>query len=134
MFALTIGGAQAVATVPDTCLTPAVPSPIPVPYPNLASTSMADPGSIVENVLIAAMPALNLGSSILLSNGDQGGTAGGGVVSHKIMGEAKFTMGSTKVMIGGKPGVRLSCMTTQNNVNTAGLVVSPSQTTVMLMS
>jgi hypothetical protein len=134
MFALTMGGAQAVATVPDTCLTPAAPSPIPVPYPNLASTSMADPGSIVENVLIVAMPALNLGSSILLSNGDEAGTAGGGVASHHIMGETRFTIGSMKVMIGGKPGVSLSCMTTQNNANTIGLVASPSQTTVMLMS
>ncbi|MFT0547395.1 DUF4150 domain-containing protein [Allopusillimonas ginsengisoli] len=134
MFALTIAGAQAVATVPDVCLTPAVPSPIPIPYPNLASTSMADPGSIVDNVLIVAMPALNLSSKILMSNGDQGGTAGGGVVSHRIMGETRFTMGSTKVMIGGKPGVRLSCMTTHNNFNTTGLVAAPSQTTVMLMS
>lgn len=133
MFALTTGGAQAVATVPDVCLTPAVPSPIPVPYPNLASTSMADPGSIVEKVLISAMPALNLSSTILLSNGDQGGTAGGGVASHRIMGETRFIVGSMKVMIGGKPGVRLSCMTTQNNANTTGLVVSPSQSTVMLM-
>lgn len=134
MFALTTGGAQAVATVPDVCLTPSVPSPIPVPYPNLASTSMADPASIVENVLIAAMPALNLSSTLLLSNGDEAGTAGGGAASHRIMGETRFVVGSTKVMIGGKPGVRLSCMTTHNNANTTGLVASPSQATVMLMS
>lgn len=134
MFALSTAGAQAVATVPDVCLTPAVPSPIPVPYPNIAASTMADPGGIVENVLLVAMPALNQATKILLSNGDQAGTAGGGVASHKIMGEAAFTMGSTKVMIGGKPGVRLSCMTTQNNANTTGLVVTPSQTKVMLMS
>lgn len=133
MFALNTGGAQAVATVPDVCLTPAAPSPVPVPYPNLASTSMADPGSIVENVLICAMPALNLSSKIMLSNGDEGGTAGGGAATHKIMGEARFTMGSAKVMIGGKPGVRLTAMTTQNNANTVGQVVAPSQSVVMLM-
>lgn len=134
MFALTNGGAQAVANVPDVCLTPAAPSPIPVPYPNMASTAMADPGSIVEKVLISAMPALNLGSKLLMSNGDEAGTAGGGVATHRVMGETRFTMGSTKVMIGGKPGVRLSAMTTQNNANTMGLVASPSQAVVMLMS
>ena len=134
MFALNNGGAQLVANVPDTCLTPAAPSPVPVPYPNMASTNMADPGGIVEKVLLVAMPALNQSTKILMSNGDQAGTAGGGVASHKIMGEAAFTMGSSKVMIGGKPGVRLSCMTTQNNANTVGLVAAPSQTVVMLMS
>jgi len=134
MFALTSGGAQAFANVPDFCLTPAAPSPISLPYPNMASTAMADPGSIVEKVLIVAMSALNLASKILLSNGDEPGTAGGGVATHRIMGETRFTVGSTKVMIGGKPGVRLSCMTTQNNANTTGLVASPSQTVVMLMS
>ncbi len=134
MFALNTGGAQAVATVPDVCLTPAAPSPVPIPYPNMASTSMADPGSIVQKVLISAMPALNLSSKIMLSNGDEGGTAGGGAATHKIMGETRFTMGSTKVMIGGKPGVRLTALTTQNNDNTMGQVVAPSQTVVMLMS
>ena len=134
MFALTTGGAQAVATAPDFCMTPAAPSPVLLPYPNMASTGMADPGSIVEKVLIRAMPALNLSSKLLLSNGDEGGTAGGGAATHRIKGETRFTMGSVKVMIGGKPGVRLSCMTTQNNANTVGLVSSPSQTVVMLMS
>lgn len=134
MFALSNAGAQTIATAPDVCLTPAAPSPIPVPYPNIATSTMADPGGIVETVLLVAMPALNQATKILMSNGDEAGTAGGGVASHKIMGEAAFTMGSTKVMIGGKPGVRLSCMTTQNNANTVGIVASPSQTVVMLMS
>ncbi len=133
MFALTIGGAQAIANVPDVCLTPAAPAPIPTPYPNMATTAMADPGSIVENVLICAMPALNLSSTILLSNGDEPGTAGGGMATHQIMGEVRFTIGSMKVMIGGKPGVRLSCLTTHNKANTVGMVAAPSQTVVMLM-
>src|SRR3546814_14583675 len=75
------------------CLTPAVPSPIPVPYPNMAISANANPGTIVDNVLIVAMPALNLGSEILLSFGDEGGSAGGGVVSHMIMGQTKFEIG-----------------------------------------
>src|SRR3546814_18425042 len=115
MFALTVGDAQAMATVPDVCLTPAVPSPIPVPYPNMAISANANPGTIVDNVLIVAMPALNLGSEILLSFGDEGGSAGGGVVSHLITGPTKYEMGRHKVMIGGKQGGRLSGFTNQNN-------------------
>ncbi|MBO1112830.1 DUF4150 domain-containing protein [Bordetella petrii] len=133
MFLLNNAGAMATATVPDVCLTPAAPSPIPVPYPNIATSDMADPAGIVETVLVVAMPALNLGSKILLSNGDQGGTAGGGVACGQIMGEAAFVSGSMSVMVGGKPGVQLTSPTTHNANNTMGLVASPSQTIVMLM-
>jgi hypothetical protein len=133
MFMLNIGGAVCMATVPDVCLTPAAPSPVPVPYPNIATTDMADPGSIVENVLVVGMPAMNQASTILLSNGDQGGTAGGGVACAEIMGETAFVTGSPTVMVGGPPGVRLTCLTTQNSNNTIGLVSAPSQTVVLLL-
>ena len=132
MFLLNTGGAIAMATVPDVCMTPAAPSPIPVPYPNIATSSMADPASIVDNVLVVGMPALNMGSTLLLSNGDQGGTAGGGVLCGEIMGAAAFVEGSLTVMIGGMPGVCLSSLTTQNANNTMGLVTTPSQVVVML--
>lgn len=133
MFALTIGAAQTIANVPDVCLTPSVPSPIPVPYPNIGLTSMANPSLIAANVLIVALPALNLGSTLLMSNGDQGGTAGGGVASHMIMGEVRFVNGSTKVMIAGKPGVRMGSMTTHNKANTTGVAATPSQVIVTLL-
>lgn len=134
MFMLNNGGAMTTATVPDVCLTPAAPSPIPVPYPNIAMSTMADPGGIVENVLVSGMPALNQSSTLLLSNGDQAGSAPGGVACGQIMGEAAFVTGSMKVMVGGPPGVRLTCMTTQNANNTVGVVAAPSQVIVMLMS
>ncbi|ANN68537.1 DUF4150 domain-containing protein [Bordetella bronchialis] len=133
MFMLNTAGAMCTATVPDVCLTPAAPSPIPVPYPNIATTDMANPGTIVENVLVCGMPALNQSSVVMLSNGDQGGTAGGGVACGQIMGEAAFVTGSPTVMVGGPPGVRLTCMTTQNSNNTMGLVAAPSQTVVLLL-
>ncbi|AZS81966.1 MULTISPECIES: DUF4150 domain-containing protein [Achromobacter] len=134
MFMLNNAGAMTTATVPDVCLTPAVPSPIPMPYPNIAMSDMADPGGIVENVLVGGMPALNQASTIMLSNGDQAGAAGGGVACGEIMGEAAFVTGSMKVMVGGPPGVRLTCMTTQNANNTVGIVAAPSQVIVMLVS
>lgn len=135
MFALTTKGAQIMATIPDVCLTPAPPSPspVPIPYPNIGSSQMANPATIVEGVLIVALPALNKNSSILVSSGDEAGSAGGGVASHMIKGEIKFVKGSMKVMIGGKPAVRLSDLTTHNKQNAMGAALAPSQTTVMVM-
>mgnify|MGYP001409762761 CR=1 FL=1 len=134
MFMLNNAGATANA-MPDVCKTPTPAGPVPMPYPNIATSNMADPGGIVQNVLVVNMPALNMGTKILLSNGDQAGAAGG-VVSNKIMGETQFTLGSLTVMVGGKPAVRLGAMTAQNGSppNAVGAVIAPSQTLVMVMS
>lgn len=134
MFLLSTDGAIAMAIVPDVCLTPEVPSPVPVPYPNIAMSDLADPASIVSNVLVVGMPALNMGSVLLLSDGDQAGTAGGGILCGEIMGAAAFIQGSASVMVGAMPGVCLGGLTTQNANNTMGLVTTPSQVVVMLQS
>jgi hypothetical protein len=138
MFMLNSGGAMAQA-VPDVCITP-VPSPTgpvptPMPYPNLANTSMADPGGLVSKVLVVGMPALNLASKITMSNGDEAGVQGG-VVSGVFGQQVAFLMGSVKVMVGGKPAVRLSAPTGHNGSppNAVGAVIAPSQTVVMVMS
>jgi Domain of unknown function (DUF4150) len=135
MFMLNNGGATAMATVPDICQTPAAPSPIPVPYPNMASTDMTDPDGLVPEVLVDAMPALNMMSKILLSEGDTAGSAGGGVVSAKVMGEMAFIDGSAVVMVGGLPAVRVTCLTEHNGspANTVGVVSVPSQTAVLVL-
>jgi uncharacterized Zn-binding protein involved in type VI secretion len=131
MFMLTTGGAMATATVPDICKTPVGPAVVPLPYPNIAMSLMANPGAIVENVLVMAMPALNIGTTILLTNGDQAGVEGG-VASGMIMGEAAFITASENVMVGGMPAVRLTDMMTHNAENTVGLVVSPGEQVVVL--
>ena len=130
MFAVTIAGGQLMA-VPDVCNTPTPAGPVPTPYPNTAMPAMGTPP--VENVMIGGSPALNLSSEIPMTNGDQGGTAGG-VASGTFMQAAKFTQGSQKVMIGGNPAVRLSSPTSHNNNNAIGAVLAPSQTVVMIMS
>lgn len=134
MFMLNNGGAQALGPL-DVCQTPAPPSPspIPVPYVNIGSTAMASPADLVKKVLVVNMPALNQKSKILLSNGDEPGVLLG-VASGKIMGEVSFLNGSFKVMVGGKPAVRLGTMTGQNGSpqNTVGSIISPSQTKVMV--
>lgn len=134
MFMLSTGGAMANA-MPDVCKTPTPAGPVPIPYPNIAQTSMADPGGVVPKVLVANLPALNMGTKILMSNGDEAGAAGG-LMSSKIIGEAQFTLGSLKVMVGGKPAVRLGAMTAQNGSppNSVGAIISPSQVRVMVLS
>lgn len=134
MQMLSTGGAVANAPA-DVCKVPTPAGPVPTPFPNIATTQMTNPGSVVKKVLVANMPALNQMSKITLSNGDQAGSVGG-VVSNKIMGQAQFLNGSTKVMVGGKPAVRVGCMTGQNGQpqNTVGSVISPSQVKVMVMS
>lgn len=134
MFALTMAGGQCMAA-PDVCKTPSPGGPVPVPYPNIALPNTADPGSCTQKVKIINMPALNLGSKIPMTNGDQAGSAGG-VVSGTIMGPAKFNKGSQKVKFEGKAAVMLTSPTGQNgqNPNAQGAAVAPSQTLVKFKS
>jgi uncharacterized Zn-binding protein involved in type VI secretion len=131
MFAVTKQNGQCMA-MPDVCKTPAPPAPpIPIPYPNIAMPMMGNPATM--KVLIAGMPALTKSSKISMSNGDQGGVAGG-VVSGKIMGAAEFILGSMVVKLEGNPAVRLGDPTKQNEGNAVGSVLAPSQAVVMIMS
>lgn len=131
MFATTMEGGMCMG-FPDTCLVPAPPAPpIPTPFPNIAVPMMADPVTAV--VFIVGMPALFLDSEIPLSNGDEGGLAGG-VVSGQIMGPCKAMLGSMAVMLEGIPAIRLSAPTMQNEDNAPGIISVPSQPTVMVLS
>lgn len=134
MFMLNNGGAQANA-IPDVCKVPSPAGPVPTPFPNLATTQMAQPSGLLRNVLVVNMPALNQASKIMMSSGDEVGTVGG-VASNRIKGEVQFMNGSMTVMVGGKPAVRMGCMTGHNGmpVNAVGTVISPSQSTVMVGS
>jgi carboxyl-terminal processing protease len=119
-------GAGGTVGFPDVCLTPAVPAPIPVPYPNLGLNAMAAPFS--PNVLITGMPALNLMSMIPMTSGDEGGVA-----HPMIKGPARFTMGNPIVKVNYLPAISLTCPTTGNNMNNPlGAVLVPSITNVFL--
>lgn len=112
---------------PDVCLTPAPPSPapIPIPYPNIAMNAMATPFSPV--VKVSMVPALNMGSKIPMTSGDEGGVAN---PMFKQMGA--YTMGNPCVFIDKLPGINLLCPTTGNNMNNPlGAVTVPSVVNVM---
>src|SRR6185503_15824468 len=53
---------------PDVCLTPTPPIVTPMPYPNIAMGPTAV--GAVYNILMTAMPAHNMGTTIPMTNGD----------------------------------------------------------------
>ncbi len=116
---------------PDVCLTPAVPSPIPVPYPDIALGPMAVPNQ--TKVFIMAMPSHNLGTTVPQTNGDNAGLATG-VASGTVMGPSRHTTAAFTVLIAGMPATRLTSMTIQNSTNAVGARVVPSQTKVLVLA
>ncbi len=103
---------------------PPIP-PVPIPYPNLAMSSMAVPFS--PNIYVGFMPALNMSAVIPMTSGDEPGIAGG-----RIKLPAMYTMGNPIIFINSMPAVNLLCPTTGNAMNAfLGMVVVPSITTTL---
>lgn len=115
---------------PDVCLTPAVPAPVPIPYPNIAMGPTAIPNQ--PKVLVMAMPAHNLGTTTPMTNGDNAGVATG-VASGTVMGPSRHLTSSMKTLVAGMPATRLTSMTIQNNTNVPGCRIVPSQPKVILL-
>lgn len=88
---------------PDVCLSPPPPptGPIPVPYPNTAFSKDTDRGA--KAVKADGKPVAIKGKSrFSKSTGDEGGTQGGNVITHKTKGKAFFLAASMDVKIEGK--------------------------------
>jgi hypothetical protein len=120
---------------PDVCKTPAPPAPfVPIPYPNTAQLSMANPSTCTRKVKIGAMPVVTTKTEVPMSSGDEAGSIGG-MVSSMIKGAVKFKKGSSKVKFEGTPGCYIGSMTGQNGSNAnmpAGAQIAPSQTKVLI--
>ena len=109
---------------PDVCLTPSVPAPIPIPYPNIAMNAMA--ATFCPTILLTCMPALNMASIIPMTLGDQAGVA-----NPLFMQMGRYTMGNPKILLQALPAINLTCPTTGNMMNNpVGAVLVPSVTTV----
>lgn len=79
----------------DVCKTPAAPSPLPLPYPNIAlSTTMGS--GYATKVLNIGTPTWTRKGKSAVSNGDQPGVLMG-VISNKIMGQCGIIMASPDV-------------------------------------
>lgn len=114
---------------PDVCLTP--PVPVPVPYPNIAAGPMGVPAAY--NVLFMGAPAHNLGTSIVMTNGDNAGVATG-VASGSVMGPSRHLTGAFTCLVGGLPATRVTSVALQNRTNCPGVRLVPSQVKVLILS
>jgi carboxyl-terminal processing protease len=110
---------------PDVCNTIVGPATAPIPYPNMAMNVQAAPFSPV--VKVSMMNALNMGSKIPMTSGDEAGAA-----HPTIKGMGAYTMGNPIVFIDRLPAVHLTCPTTGNNMNNPlGAVLVPSAVNVL---
>ncbi len=109
---------------PDVCNTPVGPAVVPIPYPNMALNAQAVPFSPI--VRLSMVNALNLGSKIPVTFGDDPGVA-----HPTVKGTGQYTMGNPVVYVDNLPAINLLCPTTGNNMNDGvGAVVVPSATNV----
>lgn len=109
---------------PDVCLTPTPAGPVPIPYPNFALNAQAVAFSPI--VKVSGVHALNLGSKIPMTFGDDAGTA------HPVFKQVgAYVMGNPIVSIDRLPAINLTCPTTGNAGNNAvGAVLVPSAVNV----
>lgn len=102
---------------PDVCKTPAPPAPfVPIPYPNIAKSSDTAKGT--KKVKCDGNPVCTKDSNFSMSTGDEGGSAGGGMVSSKIKGKAEFVACSFDVKFEGKAVARAFDLMLHNDKNT----------------
>lgn len=136
MPASTNGGGQCFG-FPDVCKTPSPGGPIPIPYPNIAMCTQAKGSSCSKKVKILNKKTCTIKTEISMSSGDEAGNAGGGVISSKFKGPAKYKKGSSKVKVEGSAIVHLMSMVGMNGGSNpnypVGMQVAPSQTKVIVM-
>ncbi len=119
----------------DVCLSPPPPptGPVPVPYVNMVQASDLADGS--KKVTIDGEPtALSDKSSIATSTGDEAGTQGGNVITHKTKGKAYFATWSMTVTVEGEGVCRHSDLLGQNCASKPFGIIDPSAITRILPS
>ncbi|UCC71420.1 MAG: DUF4150 domain-containing protein [Gemmatimonadota bacterium] len=102
---------------PDVCKTPASPSPIPIPYPNIGKSSDTSQGP--SKVKTDGKMPMVKGAKYSRSSGDEAGSVGG-VVSGVNMSECEFMMYSFDVKFEGKNVCRMGDPLLHNKKNIMG--------------
>ena len=105
-------------TFPDVCKTPSPGGPIPIPYPNIGKSSDTSNGP--KKVKTDGKMPMVKGAKYSMTSGDEAGSAGGGVMSSKIKGEAEFMIYSFDVKFEGKNVCRLGDPLFHNKKNIMG--------------
>lgn len=91
-------GHQFVQLAPNMCITPAAPSPLPMPYPILGDTKNLDPGC--NDVLHTGKKTMNTKGKIKALKGNEAGTQKD-IVTMKTGGTAWAVVGVPVVMFEG---------------------------------
>ena len=102
---------------PDVCKTPAAPSPLPIPYPNIGKSSDTSQGP--TKVKTDGKMPMTKDAKYSRSSGDEAGTLGG-VVSSVNMNECEFMLYSFDVKFEGKNVCRLGDPLFHNRKNMMG--------------
>jgi hypothetical protein len=102
---------------PDVCKTPAAPSPVPIPYPNIGQSADTSQGPTTVKV-DGQMPMVK-GAKYMRSSGDEAGTVGG-VMSGVNMQECEYMMYSFDVKLEGKNVCRMGDPLFHNRKNIMG--------------
>jgi hypothetical protein len=102
---------------PDVCKTPAAPSPLPIPYPNIGRSSDTSQGP--TSVKTDGVMPMVKGAQYSRSSGDEPGTLGG-VISNVNMSVCEFLMYSFDVKFEGKNVCRLGDPLFHNKKNILG--------------
>jgi ethanolamine transporter EutH len=120
---------------PDACKTPVGPVVVPIPYPNMSSNADADPVSTAMTILICGFPGVVLDTEFVVSQGDDAGVLGG-LISEEEMGPVTYLLGSTSVIMEGRPAGYFAGLTEHNGLIVAncpiGLQDTPSQEGVLV--
>ena len=109
-------GHQVVLMAPSVCITPAAPSPIPIPYPLFIPTGTQNLDNASENTTIQDKPIALLCSTVKSCNGNEPGTQKE-VVSLTTTGPTFFLVGSPNVKV---EGAGVCYTTTQGMGNKMG--------------
>jgi len=108
-------GSGGMSTVfPDVCKTPAAPSPLPIPYPNIGQSSDTSEGPTTVKT-DGKMPMVK-GAKYSKSSGDEAGTLGG-VISSVNMSVCEYLLYSFDVKFEGKNVCRLGDQLWHNKKN-----------------
>lgn len=95
-------GHTVVYMAPSVCITPAAPSPLPIPYPIVTPTGTKQVDDDTRSVKIGGTPVFCVGSLVSSCNGNEPGTQKE-VVSHKTTSKAFILTGSPNVKAEGSP-------------------------------
>ncbi len=89
---------QAVPLAPNVCITPAAPSPLPIPYPILGTTSSLDPGC--EDTKIEGGKSMSTKSKVAAVHGNEAGSQKD-IVTFQTGGKAWAVLGAPTVFFEG---------------------------------